>query len=169
MLKNSLNKTDSWPESLPSATLALNATLRRYHLGPGGITSSSHIFNGREPTVVLNDNTSFDIANTVMINNKATSSDTLSYINTEANGTFDIGQLIMIRKEFISGAVMVGKCTTKLKVKTYWTPAKVINQINGNSYTVKLRNGTLRKVHKIICKNLDDGVQQEPESQFENR
>ena len=76
--------------SLPSAMLALNATLRRYHLGPGGITSSSHVFNGREPTVVLIDNTPFNIANTVMIKDKAALNDTLSYINTEANGTFDI-------------------------------------------------------------------------------
>ena len=156
------------PESLPSARLALNATLRRYHLGPGGITSSSHVFNGREPTVVLNDNTSFDIANTMMINNKATFNDTLSYINTEDNGTFDIGQLIMIRKEFINGAVMAGKCTTKLKVKTYWTPARVLDQMNGNNYIVKLENGSLRKVHKIICKSLNDGIQQEPENRFEN-
>ena len=169
LLKNSLNKTDSWPESLPSATLALNATLRRYHLGPDGITSSSNVFNGREPTIVLNNDTSLDIANTIMVNNETAFNDTLSYINTEDNGTFDTGQIVMIRKEFISGAVKVGKCTTKLKVKTYWTPAKVINQINGNSYTVKLRNGSLRKVHKIICKNLNDDVQQEPESQFENR
>ena len=104
-----------------------------------------------------------------MINNEAAFNDTLSYINTEDNGTFDTGQIVMIRKEFITGAVKVGKCTTKLKVKTYWTPAKVINQINGNNYTVKLENGNLRKVHRIICRNLDNGFQQEPESRFENR
>ena len=105
LLKNSLNKTDSWPKSLPSATLALNATLRRYHLGPGGITSSSHIFNGREPAVTLNNDAQFNIANTVMMNNETALNDTLSYVNTETNSTFEIGQLIMIRKEFISGAV----------------------------------------------------------------
>ena len=104
-----------------------------------------------------------------MTNNKATLNDTLSYINTEDNGTFDIGQLILIRKEFINGAVMVGKYTTKLKVKTYWTPAKIVDRWNGKNYIVKLENGNLRKVHKSICKNLDDGTQQEPENRYKNR
>ena len=169
LLKNSLNKTDSWPKSLPSATLALNATLRRYHLGPGGITSSSYVFNEREPNIVASNDTSFDIAKTVMMNNEMASNDTLSYIDAEANSAHEVGQLIMIRKEFISGAVMLGKCTTKLKVKTYWTPARIMDRWNINNYIVKLGNGELRKVHRMICRNRQNDTQREPESQYENR
>ena len=104
-----------------------------------------------------------------MMNNETASNDTLSYVDAETNSTYEVGQLIMIRKEFISGAVMVGKHTTKLKVKTYWTPARIMDRWNINNYIVKLGNGELRKVHRMICRNRQDGTQQEPEDQYENR